>query len=338
MPSLLILVCLTALGLALLALIALAVLVVARIVREHDERAAPDRRAKISKALLDYAVKRGPRPALDLSKRAVRRAVVETMLDALPFLRDAHRQRLEAFLLESGLDRRLRRQMRAGSVRDRIEALEALVMFPGAETVAALRGAERSNDLRIWLEALRTRTLIGAGPGLSELLKLAERPGARRAPIMHELMLRRAKADLDEALRALRAGPTPLTRALLIRVLGQTKNERALAPIKAQLANEDGAVRCAAAEALGELGFDAAGDALAAATRDRDWRVRLKACEAIGALAAWRCARALAPLLDDPVWWVRLRAEEALGRLGRMGRAVLERGPEAANRKQAGAP
>ncbi len=319
MTSLLSFIWIAALALMLLAFGALATLIVTRIYRERQERANPDRRARISKALLRFAAGDRPQPEFTISSRIERQILVEAALDAAPILRGPTKARLHQFLCDLGLDRRLRRQARSGSMRDRLLALEGLSLFPDQDTIEALKHAERSRDLRIWLTALRTRSAMGAGPNLLELLKLVERPGARRSQVMHDLIAARAHDSLPEALHAL-AGPMPgLTRALLIRAIGETGRVEALDPIRVALHNPDPAVRSAAAGALGALGFDAASDALARATRDDDWRVRLKASEAIGRLGLWRCADCLTPLLDDPVWWVRFRAEEALKRLGDFG-------------------
>jgi len=323
-PGLLTFIWMIALALAAFAVAALASLVAARLLRQRDERADPDRRARISSALLQYAAKDGARPKLDLSDRVERLAVLETALDALPFLRPPARDRLAALLRDHGLDKRLRRQALHGSLRDQVSAMEALVLFPDEKTAALLKRMESSTDLRLWLEALRTRTLMGSGPDMMGLLAQVERPGARRAPIMQDLMLARARQNIGEALRALQADLPPLSRALLIKVIGECQDPQAQPAIKRALASEDGAVRTAATEALGMLGLDTAGPALALATRDPDWRVRLKACEAIGELGLWRHAEALTPLLQDQVWWVRLRAEEALERLGEMGRSVRD--------------
>jgi HEAT repeat protein len=312
------------LGLAAFAMVVLASLVIARLIRQRDERADPDRRSRVSKALLQYTAKDGIRPQLNLSSRIERLAIIETALDALPFLRPQGKVRLVELLRDHGLDKRLRRQALRGNLRDQVAAMEALVLFPDEETTAVLGRLQRSADLRIWLEALRTRTLLESGPNMIGLLALVERPGARRAPIMQDLLLARAKHDIGEALSALQTELPPLTRALLLKVIGECQDPLALTPIKRELSSEDGAVRAAATEALGMLGLDAVGPALAQATRDSDWRVRLKACEAIGELGLWRQAKALAPLLHDQVWWVRLRAEEALERLGGMGRSVLD--------------
>lgn len=327
MPGLLSFIWMAAVGLALFAGIALASLVVARLLRQHDERADPNRRARVSKALLDYAAKNGARPNLVLSNRIERMAVLETALDALPFLRPQAKERLVALLQDIGLDKRLRRQARKGSLRDQVAAMEALILFPDSRTLTLLHEMERSSDLRLWLEALRARTLLGFGPDMKGLLELVERPGARRAPIMEDLLIARAQKHIDEALLALQSDLPPLTRVLLLKVIGECKQARAFEPVKRWLASDDGAVRAAAVEALGSLGLDAAAKSLAKATRDPDWRVRLKACEAIGELGLWRNAKTLAPLLDDPVWWVRLRAEEALARLGKMGQEALAVAP-----------
>lgn len=324
MPSLLTLIWMSALGLAAFAIVVLASLVAARLIRQRDESADPGRRARVSKALLQYAVKGGPPPKLDLANRIERLAVLETALDALPFLRSQAKDRLVEVLRGHKLDQRLRQQALHASLRDQIAAMEALVLFPDEKTTALLERMEHSDDLRIWLEALRTRTQMESGPDMMGLLARAERPGARRAPILQDLLHARAKQHMDEALAALETDLPPLTRALLLRAIGECQDALALPAIKRALAHEDGAVRSAAVEALGMLGLDAAGPALAQATRDSDWRVRLKACEAIGELGLWRQAKALAPLLHDQVWWVRLRAEEALQRLGEMGRSVVD--------------
>jgi hypothetical protein len=313
----------SALALVTFAFAVLGCLVAARLVRQHGAHADPHRLARIAKALMGHVAKNGARPDINLRNRAERMAIVETALDALPFLRPPARERLVALLRDHGLDARLRRQARRGSVRDQIAAMEALVLFPDGKTIALLEQMERASDLRIWMEALRTRVLIGVGPDMQGLLASVERPGARRAAIMQDLLLARAQENPDEALQALKREMPPLTRALLLKVIGACREARALPAIRRELRSEDGAVRAAAVEALGLLGLDAAGPALAKATRDEDWRVRLKACEAIGELGLWRHANALAPLLRDPVWWVRLRAEEAIERLGEMGRAVI---------------
>lgn len=314
MPGPLSLIWMTALVLMLLAVGTLAALIVARVRREHEERADPNRRDRISKSLLQFAMAGGEQPALAVSNAVERKILIETALDAAQIMRGPAKERLVQFLRDIGLDERLRRQTRRGSLRDRLAALEALRLFPDARTIATLRRAEHSRDLRVWLAALRTRTEVDAGPDMFGLMELAARPGASKSQIMHELVAARAHVNLLEALRALNSA-RGLPRALLIRAIGETGQREALAPLQVALHNPDPETRAAAAGALGALGFAAVADGLARATRDVDWRVRLKAAEAIGRLGLWKHANCLEPLLDDRVWWVRFRAEEALQKL-----------------------
>ena len=325
MPGLLSSIWIASLVLAVLAFAALSYLIVLRIARERAARAAPDRRARISKALLEFAARGGPQPELAVANAVERQVVIETTLNAIPILRDAAKERLLKALRAAGLDARMRRLSRRGSVRDRLLALEGLILFPDAKTVAALVRAERSRDLRIWLAALRTRCKIGAGPDINGLLRLVDRPGARRSPTMRVLVTERAQQHPHEALAALRGELPSLTRALLVRALGETRQWQALQPLRLALCNSDGAVRSAAAEGLGALGFDAASPSLARATSDPDWRVRLKASESIAKLGLWQCSEHVALLLEDEVWWVRFRAAETLKRLNQGGARAVGR-------------
>jgi hypothetical protein len=315
MQALLPLIWTTALGLVAASFVTLAALVVARVSREREERAEPERRTRISKALLHFAMTGGERPTFALSNAAERQIVVETALDAAQIMRGPAKERLVQMLREVGLDRRLRRSARHGRLRERLSALEALRLFPDARTMHTLHRAEQSRDLRVWLTALRTRVEIGAGPDMLGLLDFTARPGARRTPIMHDLIAQRAVENPPEALRVLAGSLPPAARILLIRGLGETGVQDALAPLRIALHDPDPAIRSAAAGALGALGYAAAGESLARALRDADWRVRLKACEAIGRLNLHAHAASLRPLLNDRVWWVRFRAEEALQHL-----------------------
>jgi hypothetical protein len=312
MTAMLTVIWVTALGLVGLAFALLGGLIAARLQRRWIERAYPDRRAKISKALIHFAMADGPPPRFALSDRSERRLVVETALDAAQIMRGAAKERLIHFLAQANLGPRLHRQSRRGSLRDRLMAIEALRLFPDAETLTALKHAEASRDLRIWLAALSTRVAIGAGPDMMGMLELARRPGAARSLAMQDLVAACALANPPDALRALN-GPLPThIRALLLRAVGETRYPEAMSPLIVALCHPEGQVRSAAAGALGALGLSEAGGALAHATGDMDWRVRLKAVEAIRRLGLRQHVDSLKPLLADPVWWVRLRAKEAI--------------------------
>jgi hypothetical protein len=322
-PSLLTLISTVSVGLATFSLAALGAMMGARLKRRHEEADIPARRARISKALLHYAMAGAAPPKLSLSSRLDQRLLIETALDAAHIMRGEARDRLVSYLQGIGLDRALQRQTRSSKLRDRLLAIEALRLFPGSKTSAALRAAERSSDLRIWLVALQTRTAIGSGPDTLGLLELAKRPGASRAQALHDLLAARAIENTHEALSALNAPLADSTRALLVRALGETGRYEAFKPLRVSLCHPAGQVRTAAAGALGALGFAAAREALAKATRDVDWRVRLKAVESIAKLGFKECRACLLALCSDPVWWVRFRAEEALRNLADAGVAEL---------------
>lgn len=323
MPSLLSLIWMTAIALVGIAFAALAALVVARLRREQQERAHPNERARISKLLVSFAMNGGEPPKFAIDKPSERRLVTEMALDTALVVPDDARARLVTLLRDIGLDHQLRRATRRSNVRDQLLAIEGLRLLPSDATIAALLRCERSKDLRIWLTALRVRTQIGAGPDMRGLLALLDRSGARRSPIMHQLVAERALMYLEEALGTLSDELPALNRVVLLRAIGETGASSALSPLRVACLSPDPAVRSAAVSALGALGYPEAAGALVRATRDGDWRVRLKACEAIGRLELWREAEHLAPLLRDKVWWVRFRAEEALRRLNEVSPAPV---------------
>lgn len=315
MPSLLSLIWMTALVLVALSFATLAALVIVRLRREQEERERPDERARISKALVKYAIEGGEPPVFALDKPRERRLVTETALDAALIIPKRARTRMTNHLEALGLADRLRRAARGGNVRDQLLAIEGLGLLPSKASIATLHRCEEARDLRIWLAALRVRTQLHAGPDMRQLLAMLDRPGARRSPIMQQLVTERALVFPGEALSTLAYNLPPLTRAVLLRAIGETGGVTALKPLRIACLSPDPAVRSAAVGALGLLGHNEAAGALIRATRDVDWRVRLKASEAIGRLGMWREAEHLAPLLRDRVWWVRFRTEEALRRL-----------------------
>lgn len=300
----------------------LGALIIARLRRTALERGDDILRAGYAKALRQLAIT-GERPALAVSNAHQRKVLAEEALSSAQLMRGSAKARLVALLRDMRLDRRFRRQALRGTVRDRLGAIEALALFPDAETAETLRTAEAARDLRVSLAALRVRVATGFGPDMSGLLERAAAPGAGKSAILQELIEHRAALNLPEALRLLNVSLSSAGRVLLLRAIGETGQFEALGPLKVALRHPDPEARAAAAGALGALGYSEAGPWLAHATLDGDWRVRLRAAEAIGRLGAWELAAALEPLLEDPVWWVRFRAEEALGRLGEVGLSKL---------------
>ncbi len=322
----------TALVLMALSFLVLAMLMGARFRRARDEASDLERRARVSRELVRYALKGGEAPQLAVSSRIERKVIVEVGLDTASIIQGEPKTRLLAYFSEIGLDTRLRRQAVRGPLRDRLNAIEALRLFPGEETAAVLRKLLNAKSLRIWQPALRTLMEIGAGPDMFGLLDLAARPGAPQSYVIYQVIAARAHQNLPEALNAMLSQQPGVARALLVRAVGDAGADEALAPLTAALLDADPEVRAAAARALGGLGKAEAADGLVYATTDSDWRVRLRACESIGRLGLWQQALSLEPLLHDPVWWVRFRAEEALRKLNQFGLDSLQEADGMLNR------
>jgi len=115
--------------------------------------------------------------------------------------------------------------------------------------------------------------------------------------------------------------PVPLTRSPAARVIGRTRDARALDPLLNILQTDrQWLARLWAAKALGDLGMTEAFDALAETMKtDEKNRVRAAAAEAIGKLRAPMSAELLKLALKDEDGGVRKLAEEALSTLEQAG-------------------
>ena len=115
--------------------------------------------------------------------------------------------------------------------------------------------------------------------------------------------------------------PVPLTRSPAARILGLTRDAKALDPLLRVLRSDEvWLVRLWAAKGLGDLANDEAFDALAETMRsDEKNRVRAAAAEAIGKLRTPKSKEVLQEALKDEDSGVREVAEEAIGALQQAG-------------------
>ena len=104
------------------------------------------------------------------------------------------------------------------------------------------------------------------------------------------------------------------TSGFTIRLLGQTRSEKALPILVDSLGDEDSAVRRAAAQALGKIGSEMAVEHLLEALGDEDWLVRWIAAYALGEIGSEKAVEHLLVALRDEDAKVRWRAADALGR------------------------
>ena len=315
----------TSVGLAAVALIWMAGLIVARKLRESAETRRQHDLRMIQQAFLD--IMSGSGDAIGRLQGVKRRArlMAEALLEVIALVRGAERERLISALAAFGVDDIFCRRLSRGSVAGRIAATEALSIFTGDDTRAALRralGRARVGELRVGL--MRSLIEIGAPPGLHEVL--ADLGGRRASDSLLYLPLI-ARLVADDPMTALKAFGDPHVtgeaRVILAEALGASGDYRVLRSLCAAARAPDIELRIAAIRGLAALGHPAAEPTILAGLADEVWIVRSASCEAAGRIGLRAAVPLLAAQLEDPVWWVRFRAGEALAVLGEAGRDRL---------------
>jgi len=302
-------------ALAALSSVSMVTLIGARLVRQHRDGGLIVRRKQLSSELLRYALSGGELPVFPVRTRHDRALIVQTALDTSTLLDEEARARVSGVLRSASLDGWLRKSARRGPVPDRIAAIEAMRLFPGAETSRALDTLEASSIFRICIASLRTRVEIGDLPDLASVLKLTERPEGGRSLTLFKIVEACVRADLPGALLLLDRGLPAMARIMMLKALGVSGSWAASRNIASATRDPDPEIRAAAMTALRALGIPAAIPFFVEATHDPDWQVRLKAVEGIGQLGKPEDRASIEPLLNDSVWWIRFRADEALHRL-----------------------
>ena len=320
MPGALQLVWTLSIGLAALSSVSMTVLIGARLIRQHRDHGLIERRKRLSSELLRYALSGGEEsggdmPVIPARTRHDRMVAIQTALDISAILDPEARARVSAVLRSASIDAWLRRRARRGPVPDRIAAIEAFQLFPGAETSRALDFAQISRSFRICIAALRARVETGEMPNLADVLRLTERPEGGRSLSLFKIVEACVRANPASALTLLQACSASPARIMVLKALGATGASMAFGDIATAASDPDPEVRAAAITALRALAVPAAMPHFLAATRDPDWQVRLKAVEGIGQLGGPADRASVEPLLNDSIWWIRFRADEALRRL-----------------------
>lgn len=315
----------TSLALTSGALIWMTGLIVGRVLRERAEAGRARDRQIIQHAFLDIMA--GSGDAIGRLGKVQRRArlMAETLLEVVGLVRGAERERLISALAAFNVDHVFRRRLFRGSFAGRIAAAEALAIFRGEGSTAALRkalAAARGGELRVGV--MKSLIELGAPPSLDEVL--ADLAGRRASESLLYLPLI-ARLVADDPMTALRAfGDSRLAgepRIILAEALGGSGDFRALEPLCLATRAPDVELRIACIRALGMLGHPGAEKAVLAALDDPVWMVRSAACEASGRIGLRSAIPQLADQLRDEVWWVRFRAGEALAVLGEVGQERL---------------
>lgn len=312
-------------ALAAVALIWMTGLIVARVVRERSQARRRRDLGLIRQAFLDIMNGAGDAVGRLRSVRRRPRLMAEALLEVIALVRGAERDRLISALAAFRFDDIFRNSLTHGAVGGRIAAAEALSIFPGEHTRAALRKAvdrARPSELRVSL--MRSLIEIGAPPTLREVL--ADLSGRRSSDSLLYLPLV-GRLVAGDPMTALRAFGDPQVdgeaRVVLAEALGASGDYRTLRPLCVAARAPDVELRIAAIRALAALGHPGAEPMVLAGLQDKVWVVRSVSCEAAGRIGLQAAIPWLEAQLDDPVWWVRFRAGEALAGLGQSGQDRL---------------
>ncbi len=190
-----------------------------------------------------------------------------------------------------------------------VDSLLARLDHPGRDVRAgAIRGLGLLGDPRA-AEPLRAR-LAGS--------VAREAPDTMESRYLRILLIQAAGRLKDVAaadlLRELAAGDDAFERAHAAVSLMAVAADPGYDRVRECLASEDPAIRCIAAEGLGEAGGDAAIPLLVGAAADTAWVVRDAAYRALGRFREDPAAAgALQRGEADPSWYVRRTAREAAG-------------------------
>lgn len=178
---------------------------------------------------------------------------------------------------------------------------------PGLRELAAigLSGLKTSSSMFALMDALTDK--------VNKVRNVAERS------LLAMIDLVRAEG-VDRLLELLKH-PVPLTRSPAARLLGQTRDERALQPLREMLREDRQWLgRMWAAQGLRDLGMSEAVEPLCEAVQqDPKNRVRAAAAEALGRLRATQAEEVLQKALDDEDIGVRNKAAEALEDMHKAG-------------------
>jgi FOG: HEAT repeat len=315
----------TSLFLAAISLCWMAGLIIARVLRTRRDAARDADRVIVRDgclAVMAQGVEAAPK-LLAMKHRP--RLIAEVLMDFVSLVRGTEFSDLITVCRQTGIDVTLRNRLFKGSRAGRLAATEALALFPGPETEAALnRVLDRSRDSEVCLAALRTLAELGKAPPLQFLIwAFSNTPVASTD---HVLITRKAIEQQPDMALELLQRKDQRARALILLAdgLGSVGDYRAIGPIGTLYENEDPAVRTEAVRALGLLGHPASVPVVLRALADAQWEVRVAASEAAERIGGGELVSPLAELLADPVWWVRFKAGEALGRMGPAGEAALQ--------------
>lgn len=209
-------------------------------------------------------------------------------------------------------------QLKSPVPTERIAAIEVLTLLRVESAVPLLVDllCDRVEDVR-WtaaagLESFRDPSVI------KPLIELLAEPARTTPARVANILVAMGQMAITPLLEAL-PGLSPVSRSLVVEILGQMKSPQVVPGLTAVLESPDPVLRAKAAEALGENGDLLALEPLLRALHDPVEAVRVRAARALGQLGSPRAVEALTRAQQDPSWRVQSGAAEALAAIQRFG-------------------
>jgi HEAT repeat protein len=313
----------TSILLAAISLLVMAGLVAARLFRAHRQERREQARKQLLPAFLAFTEDGDQEAFLSEVATVPMSTTIDLALEFLNLLRGDEHESLVDVLVRAEVDKELVSLAVRGNKARRIQAVEALIFFPGSHSLSALQRALKDPSADVRLAAAIGLVAGGSPMPLSELLGelgVGDLASRRLVGLFRHLPKDRA----DELRNIVMSRETPaIVRAAAVEALGTSGDYSLLPLFTASITDGEPEVSAAAIHAIGELAHPAGAAAVERALTSTDWEVRAEAATAAARIGLNTARGQLGELLEDDQWLVRYAASKALFSLGTESRDVL---------------
>lgn len=259
------------------------------------------------------------------SSRRDREIILEILVDRFPVSDSRGQNSIKQILKGLGVFDHWLRQVRQGSISERVQAATRLGSLPDPIGVQALVNATSDASRRVRLAAALSLGRLKDPEGIPGLIRVAQNP-VRLVP---DLTLAAALAACAEGkpklLEELLRSPVPRLRIMACWALSEIADRSVLGALLDIASDADPEVRAKSARALAKVHDRESAAALMRLARDPVWFVRVRALDALSELHDASGEEAAFHALEDPVREVRSRAACALRRrLGMKGEVAAK--------------
>ena len=315
--SLLSLIIMLSVGLAAIALLGGVATIVSQAIRQQLERRRSQRRDLILRQILQGLEQPDWDLALVRLMSRNRRLSADLFSEMSELIRGENRARVLALCREASVDRWLLQQLKSWHGERRRLAADSLRLFPGDETIEALRAVLDDRSAEVRLTAAMSLAALDAMPSMGTLVEKLVEPTRNQSLLLQRLIESVAVSRPAEVMELVRGkiGKTFL-RPIALSALAKAGHLELSGEIGSFIDDADPEVRAAALASIAVLGDFSAKDRIKRALSDSVQFVRVRAIASARTLELRELAPELTSLLKDENWWVRFRAGEALAALG----------------------